>query len=187
MDKKEPTLIKDFPGQAVEAHLQKHGKLPGEEGTCSSCGLTRSLNDGLCVMCVERSTKTLVAEATNDAAVTPGTGGGDAPALETQPAASAEPHIVAEMNIKLLSDGNATIEGPLHNRKQVQLMLNVAHDLSYEYEKRVQEAQALADRPAPKKWSKPWWAEQFRRRAEERKIREATELARRDAAQRTGA
>lgn len=150
-------------------------------GNCVSCTLERELADATnkCRLCTQREE---AAEATH--APSQGAAGADMPMPEqlAPAAASAEPHVVAEMHIKLLSNGDGTIEGPLQDRKTILTMLNVAHDLSYEYEKRALEAAALANRPAPKKWSKAWWKEEFRRRderkAEEQRVKREQEAER---------
>lgn len=189
----QPTILKGpLPGQAVDEHLKRFGKLPGEEGNCSSCGLLRALNEGTCAMCAERASKTLVLTEeemadTAAAAVAAATPAPAAPAAA--PTGEAAVTVVAEMSIKLLSNGDATISGPLDNRAVILNMLNAAHDLSYEFEQRLQKEMrakaALAGKPAPKKWSKAWWAEQFAQRRAEKEAREAEqrnkELARRDA------
>lgn len=135
-------------------------------GKCGGCTLERELDPVTfkCGMCSQREKEAAENSATpvDSAAVT-------AAALQAA-AESTEPRVIAQMVITLRSDGNGTIEGPLHDRKSILSMLNVAHDLSYEYERRAQEAAALASRPAPKKWSKAWWAEEFRRRAERKQL-----------------
>lgn len=85
----------------------------------------------------------------------------------------AEVKVVMRMTISMMSDGNCSVDGPLSDRSAILCMLQNAHDLSYEYEKQEKARAAAASAPPPKRFSKAWWAEQFRLKAEARRAREA--------------
>lgn len=145
---------------------------------CGACGMERALNSGgVCAMCAERAVKAMQERSDANAAeaLAAANGGSMSPAgrpADEAPAADG-PSLVGEMHVRLMSDGACSIDGPLHNRKLVLAMLNAAHDCSYEYSRREEEARERAARPVLKKWSKAWWADQFRQRAERKAAEEA--------------
>lgn len=158
----EPTIIKDLPGEAVEAYRREHGTLPSETqcGVCFNGG--RVLVDGICEPCRQR--RNAGEEQRRDGHSKLIAEGGEMKVVDPHPE-TASPPVVAELRIQLFADGNVNLTGPIQDRALILHMLTSASDISYEYQKELRVRAAIAAAPPPRKWSKAWWAQEFRRRA----------------------